>query len=59
MKFWARNGERFAIEDVHWYGANGPVDFASRTVAYCLHGANDRSDDQCVLGTRAISHSRR
>ena len=41
MNFWARNGERFAIEDVYWYGANGPVDFASRTVAYCLHGAND------------------
>lgn len=29
------------IEDVHWYGANGPVDFASRTLAYCLRGAND------------------
>lgn len=41
MKFWARKGERFAMEDVHWYGANGPVDFASRTLAYCLHGAND------------------
>ena len=29
------------MEDVHWYGANGPVDFASRTLAYCLRGAND------------------
>ncbi|MGE5215981.1 MAG: glycogen debranching protein [Chloroflexota bacterium] len=28
-------------EDVHWYGANGPVDFASRTLAYCLHGESD------------------
>ena len=41
MKFWARKGERFAMEDVHWYGANGPVDFASRTLACCLRGAND------------------
>ena len=32
---------RYWREDVHWYGANGPVDFASRTLAYCLHGAND------------------
>jgi isoamylase len=30
-------------EDVSWYGANGPVDFApeSHSVAYCLHGASD------------------
>lgn len=30
-------------EDVSWYGANGPVDFApeSRSVAYRLHGASD------------------
>jgi glycogen operon protein len=30
-------------EDVHWYGANGPVDPgpASRTLAYCLHGRSD------------------
>ena len=41
MKFWARNSERFAIEDVYWYGANGRVDFASRTLTYCLHGANE------------------
>ena len=32
---------RYWREDVHWYGANGPVDFASRTLAYCLRGAND------------------
>jgi glycogen operon protein len=30
-------------EDVHWYGANGPVDFApeSRSVGYCLHGESN------------------
>jgi glycogen operon protein len=30
-------------DDVSWYGANGPVDFApeSRSVAYCLRGASD------------------
>jgi glycogen operon protein len=32
---------RYWREDVHWYGANGPVDFASRTLAYSLHGEND------------------
>ena len=32
---------RYWREDVHWYGANGPVDFASRTLAYCLHGGSD------------------
>src|SRR6516162_391348 len=31
---------RYWREDVHWYGANGPVDFGSesRTLAYCLRG---------------------
>ena len=28
-------------EDVHWYGVTGPVDFASRTLAYSLRGANE------------------
>ena len=32
---------RYWRENVHWHGANGPVDFASRTVAYCLHGGSD------------------
>jgi glycogen operon protein len=32
---------RYWREDVHWYGANGPVDFAARTLAYCLHGESD------------------
>jgi glycogen operon protein len=32
---------RYWREDVHWYGATGPVDFASRTLAYSLHGPND------------------
>jgi glycogen operon protein len=32
---------RYWREDVHWYGANGPVDFASHTLAYCLHGGSD------------------
>ena len=32
---------RYWREDVHWYGATGPVDFASRTLAYSLRGAND------------------
>ena len=32
---------RYWREDVHWYGANGPVDFASRTLAYSLHGKSD------------------
>ena len=28
---------------MHWYGANGPVDFGSesRTLAYCLRGTTD------------------
>jgi isoamylase len=29
---------RYWREDVHWYGAEGPVDFGSHTLAYCLHG---------------------
>ena len=34
---------RYWREDVHWYGANGLVDFGpeSRTLAYCLHGTTD------------------
>ena len=32
---------RYWREDVHWYGATGPVDFASHTLAYCLHGERD------------------
>ncbi|HEU0273156.1 MAG TPA: isoamylase [Candidatus Udaeobacter sp.] len=32
---------RYWRDDVHWYGASGPVDFASRTLAYCLHGRSD------------------
>jgi len=34
---------RYWREDVHWYGANGPVDFGSesRTLAYCLRGTTD------------------
>ena len=32
---------RYWREDVHWYGPNGPVDFASHTLAYCLHGERD------------------
>jgi glycogen operon protein len=32
---------RFWREDVHWYGPNGPVDLASRTLAYSLRGANE------------------
>ena len=29
---------RYWREDVHWYGAEGPVDFGSHTLSYCLHG---------------------
>lgn len=29
---------RYWRNDVHWYGAEGSVDFASHTLAYCLHG---------------------
>jgi glycogen operon protein len=32
---------RYWRADVHWYGATGPVDFASHTLAYCLHGERD------------------
>ena len=34
---------RYWREDVHWYGANGPVDLGaqSRTLAYRLHGESD------------------
>ena len=29
---------RYWREDVHWYGAEGPVDLGSHTLAYCLRG---------------------
>jgi glycogen operon protein len=32
---------RFWREAVSWHGATGPVDFASRCLAYCLRGASD------------------
>ena len=32
---------RYWREDVHWYGAEGPVDFGSHTLAYCLHGGRN------------------
>ncbi len=34
---------RYWRDDVHWYGANGPVDLGqqSRTLAYCLYGESD------------------
>ena len=32
---------RFWREDVSWYGANGPVDFDSHSLAYCLRGESD------------------
>jgi len=32
---------RYWREAVRWYGATGPVDFDSRCLAYCLHGASD------------------
>jgi glycogen operon protein len=32
---------RFWREDVHWYGPNGPVDFGSHMLAYCLRGRSD------------------
>lgn len=32
---------RYWRDDVHWYNAQGPVDLASHTLAYSLHGARD------------------
>jgi glycogen operon protein len=32
---------RFWREDVQWYGAQGPVDLGSHTLAYALHGERD------------------
>jgi len=32
---------RYWREDVHWYGTDGPVDLASRALAYSLHGDGD------------------
>jgi pullulanase/glycogen debranching enzyme len=32
---------RYWREGVRWYGATGSVDFDSRCLAYCLHGASD------------------
>jgi isoamylase len=29
---------RYWRDDVHWYGAGGPVDLSSHSLAYCLHG---------------------
>ena len=32
---------RYWREDVHWYGTDGPIDPASHTLAYLLHGERD------------------
>jgi isoamylase len=42
---------RFWREDVHWYGAAGPVDLgaASHSLAYCLHGAAEGDRDLYVM----------
>lgn len=32
---------RYWREDVHWFGRRGPVDLASHTLAYSLHGEKD------------------
>ena len=41
----------FWREDVHWYGADGPVDFSpdSRTLAYCLRGRSQNDSDLYVM----------
>jgi glycogen operon protein len=41
----------FWREDVHWYGASGPVDFShdSRTLAYCLRGQSQGDNDLYVM----------
>ena len=43
MTFWR--------EDVHWYGATGPVDFSTeaRTLAYCLRGHSQNDNDLYVM----------
>jgi glycogen operon protein len=43
MTFWR--------EDVHWYGATGPVNFSpdARTLAYCLRGQSQNDNDLYVL----------
>ncbi len=42
---------RYWREDVHWYGANGPVDFSpqSRSLAYCLIGRRFDEGDLYVM----------
>ncbi|MGE5294425.1 MAG: glycogen debranching protein [Solirubrobacterales bacterium] len=42
---------RYWREDVHWYGANGSVDFAyeSRSLAYCLAGNRFKEGDLYVM----------
>jgi glycogen operon protein len=41
----------FWREDVHWYGADGPVDFSpeSRALAYCLRGQSQNDNDLYVM----------
>ena len=41
----------FWREDVHWYGASGPVDFSpeSRRLAYCLRGQSQNDNDLYVM----------
>jgi glycogen operon protein len=41
----------FWREDVHWYGASGPVDFSpeSRRLAYCLRGQLQNDNDLYVM----------
>ena len=41
----------FWREDIHWYGAAGPVDLspAARTLAYCLRGDSEYDNDLYVL----------
>ena len=36
---------------MHWYGADGPVDFSpeARTLAYCLRGQSQNDNDLYVL----------
>jgi isoamylase len=42
---------RYWREDVHWYGAKGPVDFGpeSRSLAYCLMGERFEEGDLYVM----------
>jgi isoamylase len=41
----------FWREDVHWYGAAGPVDFSpeARRLAYCLRGQSQNDNDLYVM----------